>query len=111
LKFINHPFAELNVASARSFHTAVLLSNGNVLVAGGKVVDGFLGAYWARPEAYLDAGVRSAISGFAKLANVGPGLARLRADLASGAWERRFGALRARESIDLGYRLVVAESA
>jgi SAM-dependent methyltransferase len=73
--------------------------------------DGFLGAYWARPEAYLDAGVRGAISGFAKLADAGPGLARLRADLASGVWERRYGALRTREQLDLGYRLVVAESA
>jgi SAM-dependent methyltransferase len=75
--------------------------------------DGFLGAYWCRPEAYLDAGVRSAISSFAKLANeeLAGGLSRLRADLASGAWERRHGALRAREQIDLGYRLVVAEVA
>lgn len=75
--------------------------------------DGFLGAYWRRPEAYLDAGVRSAISSFAKLgdARLADGLARLRADLASGAWERRYGALRTREQIDLGYRLVVAESA
>ena len=30
-------------------------------------VDGFLGAYWRRPHAYLDAGVRGAISTFAKL--------------------------------------------
>lgn len=73
--------------------------------------DGFLGAYWARPEAYLDAGVRGAISGFAKLADPAPGLARLRADLASGVWERRYGALRTQEQLDLGYRLVVAESA
>jgi len=73
--------------------------------------DGFLGAWWARPEAYLDAGVRGAISSFAKLADPAPGLERLRADLASGAWERRHGAVRARESLDLGYRLVVAESA
>ena len=75
--------------------------------------DGFLGAYLRRPEAYLDAGVRSAISSFAKLgdARLADGLARLRADLASGEWERRHGALRAREQLDLGYRLVVAESA
>jgi SAM-dependent methyltransferase len=73
--------------------------------------DGFLGAWWARPEAYLDANVRGAISSFAKLADPAPGLARLRADLASGAWDRRHGALRAREQLDLGYRLVVAESA
>jgi SAM-dependent methyltransferase len=75
--------------------------------------DGFLGAYWARPEAYLDPDVRSAISGFAKLshAELMSGLVRLRADLASGDWERCHGALRAREELDLGYRLVVAETA
>jgi SAM-dependent methyltransferase len=75
--------------------------------------DGFQGAYWARPEAYLDAGVRSAISSFARLERreVRSGLARLRADLASGAWERRHGALRAHAELDLGYRLVVAETA
>ena len=73
--------------------------------------DGFLGAYWARPEAYLDPGVRAAISGFARLADPAPDLARLRADLASGEWDRRYGGLRAREQIDLGYRLVIAEVA
>ncbi len=59
-------------------------------------VDGFLGAYWRRPHAYLDAGVRGAISTFTKLADAEPGLARLRADLADGTWERRHGHLRAR---------------
>jgi len=74
--------------------------------------DGFLGAYWCRPEAYLDAGTRSAISIFAERTNVelAGGLERLRADLASGEWERQHGALRARQQLDLGYRLVVAES-
>jgi hypothetical protein len=75
--------------------------------------DGFQGAYWSRPEAYLDAGVRGAISSFAKLrgAELDAGLTRLRADLASGEWERRYGALRAQPQLDLGYRLVVAETA
>lgn len=75
--------------------------------------DGFQGAWWCRPEAYLDAGVRGAISSFAKLgaAELADGLARLRADLASGAWERRHGGLRERTELDLGYRLVVAECA
>ena len=75
--------------------------------------DGFLGAYWCRPEAYLDAGVRSAISSFAKLApaELEDGLARLAGDLRTGEWERRHGSLRTRESVDLGYRLVVAEVA
>jgi SAM-dependent methyltransferase len=75
--------------------------------------DGFLGAYWARPAAYLDAGVRSAISSFAKLgaAELADGLARLRADLVSGEWMRRHGHLLARSELDLGYRLLVAEAA
>ena len=70
--------------------------------------DGFLGAYWRRPRAYLEAPVRAAISGFAKLEAVEPALQRLAADLESGAWQRRHGALLHRESLDLGYRVVVA---
>jgi SAM-dependent methyltransferase len=71
--------------------------------------DGFLGAYWRRPEAYLDPGVRGAISTFTKLRDVGPGLARLRRDLADGTWRRRHADLLERTELDLGYRLVVAE--
>jgi SAM-dependent methyltransferase len=71
-------------------------------------LDGFLGAYWRRPHAYLDAGVRSAISTFAKLAEVDTGLARLRGDLANGTWERRYGYLLQQSASDLGYRLVIA---
>ena len=73
--------------------------------------DGFLGAYWRRPEKYLDAGVRGAISTFTKMADVEPGLARLRRDLDDGTWRRRHGDLQARDEIDLGYRLVVARRA
>ena len=47
-------------------------------------LDGFLGAYWQRPSAYLDAGVRSAISTFSKTSDVESGLARLRRDLKDG---------------------------
>jgi SAM-dependent methyltransferase len=72
--------------------------------------DGFFGAYWRRPEAYLDPETRAAISGLARVgeAVVRPAVARLAADLASGAWARRYGHLRASAEIDLGYRLVVA---
>jgi SAM-dependent methyltransferase len=70
-------------------------------------VDGFLGAYWARPEAYLDAAVRAGISLFA-LPGTETGLARLRADLATGAWHARHGHLLELDALDLGYRLVVA---
>jgi SAM-dependent methyltransferase len=71
-------------------------------------VDGFLGAYWRRPAAYLDAGVRGAISTFTKLRDVDAGLARLRADLAGGTWHRRHGHLADQPEHDLGYRLVIA---
>jgi SAM-dependent methyltransferase len=74
--------------------------------------DGFLGAYWARPAAYLDPAVRAGISSFARPggeAGAEAGLARLRADLASGAWHARHGHLLAGDALDLGYRLVVAE--
>ena len=70
--------------------------------------DGFLGAYWRRPEAYLDAGVRGAISTFSKIRDVEPGLARLRRDLADGTWHRRHADLLAQTELDLGYRLVVS---
>ncbi len=71
--------------------------------------DGFLGAYWQRPAAYLDAGIRSAISTFAKLDDVETGLLALKQDLNSGVWEQRYGWLYNRHELDIGYRLVSAE--
>lgn len=76
-------------------------------------VDGFLGAFWARPAAYLDPTVRAGISSFMReeLAQaVKAGLERLSADLASGRWEARYGGLRAADALDVGYRLVVAKA-
>lgn len=73
--------------------------------------DGVFGAYWRRPEAYLDASVRASISGLA-LADpetVGAAMLRLEADLRSGAWERKHGGLRAMDELDLGYCVLVAE--
>ena len=70
--------------------------------------DGFLGAYWRRPEAYLDPVVRRSISTFSQVSSAGPGLERLAADLESGAWDARHGACRAETELDVGYRLVVA---
>lgn len=69
--------------------------------------DGFLGAYWRRPHAYLDPQVRAAISAFTKLNDVAARLQRLADDLESGEWNRRHGALLGQDSIDLGYRVVV----
>lgn len=70
-------------------------------------IDGFLGAFWARPSAYLDARVRAGISSFA-YRDAEAGLSRLRSDLADGTWNARFGHLLASDALDIGYRLVIA---
>lgn len=69
--------------------------------------DGFLCAYWRRPHAYLDSGVRSAISTFSRITDVGNGLLRLQDDLESGLWHQLYQRLRQRDSMDFGYRIVV----
>lgn len=73
-------------------------------------VDGFMHAWWRRPEAYLEPDVRAAISGLARLGEdaIAPGVERLRADLASGAWAERHAELLDRTELDGGYRLVVS---
>jgi hypothetical protein len=71
-------------------------------------VDGFLAAYWRRPAAYLDPRVRAAMSSFWVLGDVSAPLARLEADLESGRWAERYGALLEQDALDCGYRLVVA---
>ena len=70
--------------------------------------DGFLCAYWRRPEAYLSADVRGAMSSFARI-DAEAGLARLRADLSSGRWAQRNGHLLALDALDLGYRIIRCE--
>lgn len=73
--------------------------------------DGFLAAYWRRPEAYFDPQVRACISVFALLdpGAVAAGLARLRDDLDTGAWHAHNADLLECDAIDLGYRLIIAE--
>ncbi|MEU6441443.1 class I SAM-dependent methyltransferase [Streptomyces sp. NPDC047046] len=72
--------------------------------------DGLQTAYWRRPEMFLDPVVRAASSTFAQLPDsvVEPAVARLRADLESGEWHRRHAELLTRESVDYGYRLLIA---
>jgi hypothetical protein len=72
-------------------------------------VDGFLGAYWRRPAAYLDAQVRASMSGIALLDQqvVRSAMIRLRSDLDSGRWYQRHAALLDADTLDLGYRLLV----
>src|SRR3954453_15512472 len=72
--------------------------------------DGFLGAYWRRPELYLEPAVRPGISAVDALPEeaLERALGQLRNDLDSGAWQRRYGGLLSLEELDIGYRLVVA---
>ncbi|MEV6560810.1 class I SAM-dependent methyltransferase [Nocardia sp. NPDC051756] len=74
-------------------------------------VDGFGGAYWRRPEAYLDETVRAGMSMLALTPKpqLQPGLARLQQDLASGEWKSRYADLLDQPHLDLGYRLVTAD--
>jgi SAM-dependent methyltransferase len=71
--------------------------------------DGFTEAYYGRPERLLDPGVHRAMSSWTL---VDPALvrrfeARLSADLASGAWDERYGHLRTQPEYEGSLRLIV----
>ncbi|MFI5889288.1 class I SAM-dependent methyltransferase [Actinoplanes sp. NPDC051513] len=72
-------------------------------------VDGFTEAYYARPDAFLDPRVRAAQSawGFVTPEATHRAVEKLRADLASGAWEHTYGHLRAQPQFLGSLRLLV----
>lgn len=70
--------------------------------------DGLLCAYWRRPEAYLSAEVRGAMSSFARI-DAQAGLAKLRADLSGGRWAERNSRLLTLDALDCGYRIIRCE--
>lgn len=73
--------------------------------------DGFYGAFWRRPAAYLDPAVRDGISVFAALDpdDVTRAINELGDDVRSGAWDRRHEDIRRRPELHLGYYAVTAE--
>jgi hypothetical protein len=73
--------------------------------------DWTLGSFWAHPERVLDAGARSATSGFARMPAevVARVVAAVAADLHDGSWDARHGHLRELPEYDVGMRLVVGE--
>jgi hypothetical protein len=73
--------------------------------------DGFYGAFWRRPAAYLRPEVRGGISLFARLPqrDVTQAVEKLRKDLASGVWQARHAELIEQHEFDLGYYLIIAE--
>lgn len=68
-------------------------------------VDGFAAAFWRRPQAYLDPDIRAGMSVFATTepAAIRDGLARLEADVSSGAWHRTHAGLLQLDALDVGY--------
>lgn len=82
-----------------------------VIPTPGDCKDGFFEAFWQRPERLLDPAVRSAQSMWALLE---PEIeerivARLEADVQSGAWDADHGRLRQQHERDGALRLIVAE--
>lgn len=75
--------------------------------------DGFVEAFYGRPEQLLDPAVRSAQSSwrFVARAEAERGLATLEADLVSGGWDERWGHLRDRPTYQGALRLVVSRPA
>jgi SAM-dependent methyltransferase len=73
--------------------------------------DGFYGAFWRRPEAYLRPEVRKGISVFAQLSSdaVDRALQALSADLETGRWLNKHRSLLTVSELDLGYYVIVAE--
>jgi SAM-dependent methyltransferase len=71
--------------------------------------DGFGEAYYARPEAFLEADVRATQSGWVLTdpEAVARGVAKLADDLASGRWDERHGDLRRQPELIGAVRLVV----
>lgn len=74
--------------------------------------DGFLAAYWRRPQLYLEPDARACISGLSLLppGEVEEAMQRLADDPESGEWARRNAHLLERQEMDYGYRLLVAGS-
>lgn len=75
--------------------------------------DGFLAAYWRRPERYLDPDLRACNSALAQINQtlVERGIARLAHDLATGTWHERHADDLTHDVMDWGYRLIVCDSA
>jgi hypothetical protein len=76
----------------------------------GDCLDGFLEAFWRRPEALLDPAMRASQSMWALLA---PGVEdriveRLATALKSGSWDAAHGHLRRKRTYDGALRLVVS---
>jgi len=82
-----------------------------VLPAPRDCTDRVFATLWARPEEYLDPRIRAATSVWHQLPPdvSARALDRLARDLASGAWDERYGHLRTTSEWNVGLRLIRAE--
>lgn len=96
-------------------HRLTALLGGGSTVAGVPIPlncsDGFGEAYYGRPEALLDPGARKANSAWSFVtADVDARFeTELGADLASGAWDARYGHLRRQPTFDGSLKLIVGQ--
>jgi SAM-dependent methyltransferase len=97
-------------AGATSGALAKLLTGATVepIPVPGDCTDLFFAALWARPEKLFDEEVLKPMWVWQSISEEArqSGRERLRADIESGAWERRYGRLRALPTLDVGLRLV-----
>jgi len=70
--------------------------------------DGFLAAFWRRPQAYQDPAVRQSMSGLQLLDPqvLTRGMTQLRVDLEDATWQRKNKHLLELDALDLGWRLI-----
>jgi SAM-dependent methyltransferase len=75
-------------------------------------VDGFTEAYYARPEAFLDAAVRSSQSAWSFVSEEDQAriVQALEEDLKSGSWDGKYGAWRRKPSFEGSLRLIVSHA-
>jgi SAM-dependent methyltransferase len=101
---------ESGLSSVHDVVSALDVREVRVLEVPRDCADGFLGAYWSAPEAYLDPTVRAAMSGLALLDQdvVEAAMQRLERDLEDGTWDREHADLATLDAIDAGFRLVLA---
>ncbi len=104
---------ETNAPTAESIGEHLLVEEVRVLWVPPDCTDGFTGAYWNRPERYLEPAVQAGMSTLARLEPDAraAGTERLRTAIDSGDWDRRHGSLRNLDRFDMGYRLVCSNSA
>jgi len=74
-----------------------------------RCTDGFMAAFWGRPEAYLDPEIRRATSPWHQItkSTADRAIHRLSMDLADGTWDGRYGHLRSAPTHDVGLGLVI----